>query len=61
MVLRLITLLTVVVLALPAAPPNIVFILADDMGYGDVRALNPGVEDPNAEPRSARGAGHHVY
>ena len=26
--------------------PNIVFILADDMGYGDVRALNPGSKLP---------------
>jgi arylsulfatase A-like enzyme len=22
-------------------PPNIIFILADDMGYGDIRAFNP--------------------
>ena len=28
------------------APPNIIFILADDMGYGDVAALNPDSKIP---------------
>lgn len=39
----LLTLMMVVVpVALPAADrPNVVYILADDMGYGDVGALNP--------------------
>lgn len=34
-----------------AALPNIIFILADDMGYGDIAALNPesGVPTPNMD------------
>ena len=41
----LLALLTVT-LAASAQKPNIVFILADDMGYGDVQALNPGSKIP---------------
>ena len=32
--------------ALADEPPNIIFILADDMGYGDVQALNPDSKIP---------------
>ncbi len=57
MVLRLIALFALAGLALPAAPPNIVFILADDMGYGDVRALNPDsrIPTPNLDRLAGQG------
>ena len=42
---RLLSFLLVVSLS-AAERPNIVFILADDMGYGDVQALNPDSEIP---------------
>lgn len=46
-------------LSIPAtpAPPNIVFILADDMGYGDVHALNPDskIPTPNLDGLAAGG------
>ena len=31
---------------LPSAKPNVIYILADDMGYGDVGALNPDCQIP---------------
>ena len=39
------------------SPPNIVFILADDMGYGDVQALNPmsKIPTPNLDKLAAEG------
>ena len=43
--------------AAEAARPNIVFILADDMGYGDVRALNPKSKIPTPHLDSLAEAG----
>ena len=44
-------------LARAAAPPNILFILADDLGYGDVRANNPEskIPTPNLDRLAAGG------
>lgn len=41
----------------PPAPPNIVFILADDLGYGDVRCYNPvsKVPTPNIDRLAREG------
>ena len=53
--------LTLALLALaavaPAQKPNIVFILADDMGFGDVQALNPKstIPTPNLNRLSREG------
>jgi arylsulfatase A len=46
---------------LVAAPPNIVFILADDMGYGDVQVLNrkSSIPTPNLDRIASEGMTFH--
>ena len=41
-----VSLLLGLAVSLPAKTPNIVFILADDLGYGDVRCYNPASKVP---------------
>lgn len=41
MSLRIVVLLLVCLSAYAAVPPNIIYILADDLGIGDVSAYNP--------------------
>jgi len=53
----LIGLLAAVAAASAAAQPNIVVILADDMGYGDVQALNPDSKIPTPNLNRLAGAG----
>jgi arylsulfatase A-like enzyme len=57
MLIRLLAFLFLFFAPLAAAPPNIVFILADDMGYGDVQALNSDsrIPTPNLDRLSRQG------
>ena len=43
--------------AVAASPPNIIYILCDDLGYGDVRCLNPEgkIPTPNMDRLAAAG------
>lgn len=56
--MRLLLLFLALGAALQAAPPNIVYILADDLGYGDVQALNPQrgkIKTPHLDKLAAQG------
>ena len=42
-----------------ADKPNVIFILADDLGYGDVPAFNPESKIPMPNIPSGHGVGKH--
>jgi len=57
MKLKLLLLFCVVALLSPARPPNIVFILADDLGWGDLTSQgHPQVETPHLDRLAQQGA-----
>ena len=56
-ILPLIALLGILPLAQSQQRPNIIFILADDLGYGDLSCLNPGskISTPNIDRLAKEG------